>query len=469
MAFNWSAIEQKETIWMNMEFKLKILIIILLLTAGAAKAQKNWTLDECIAYALENNLELESQAVTVESGKEIFEQSKRNRLPYIDAGSSYRINYGKSVDPNTNTIITNNFASNSYSLQGGIMLFEGFIRGNYTAYSRFKYHAGIEQGKALKTDIAFEVMNSFHNALYYSGLLEIVKEQKELSELNLEKIRKQSQVGISARTDILEIEARLAEEELLVIRTENNLKSSILELKRVMNFPVADELQLQEPDDIEYIAPGGFADADSIYRLALEHLPAVKARDQQLKSVEKSLAVARGNFYPSLSLYGGYYTGYYETNTDAAGRPISFRNQLKNNASQSVGLSLSIPLFNRLNTRSEVKLGKLDLEKEQVELTNYKNQLYYEIESYCQELSAMAAEFIQAQKQTESNELAFEVAQKKKEQGLFNVIDLYTSKSLLSNAQSEMLRIRLQYLLKRKTIDFYMGKPVFGQDLLTDL
>lgn len=448
---------------------LKIVIAILLVTAGAVKAQKKWTLDECIAYALENNLELESQAIANASGKEIYEQSKRNRLPSIDAGSSYRINYGKSVDPNTNAIVNNNFASNSYSLQGGLVLFEGFIRGNYTAYARFKHLAGIEQGKALKTDIAFEVMNSFHNALYFRGLLEIVKEQKELSELNLEKIRKQSKVGISARTDILEIEARLAEEELQVIRTENNLKSSILELKRVMNFPVTDELQLQEPDDIEFILPGGFADADSIYRLALEHLPAVKAKDQQLKSVEKSLAVTRGNYYPSLSLYGGYYTGYYETNTDAAGKPISFRNQLKNNASQLVGVSLSIPLFNRLNTRSEVKLGKLELEKERVELSNYKNQLYYEIESYCQDLSAMAAEFAQAKKQTESNQLAFEVAQKKKEQGLFNVIDLYTSKSLLSNAQSELLRVRLQYLLRRKTIDFYMGRPVFGQDLLTDL
>jgi outer membrane protein len=454
---------------MNMKSSLKILIAILLVTAGAAKAQKKWTLDECISYALENNLEIESQALTSASGKEIYEQSKRNRLPYASAGSSYRINYGKSIDPNTNVIINNNFASNSYALQGGIMLFEGFIRGNHTAYTRFKHLAGIELEKALMTDIAFDVMNSFYNALYYRGLLGIVKEQRELSELNLEKIRKQSQVGISARTDILEIEARLAEEELQVIRTENNLKSSILELKRIMNFPVTRELDLQEPDDLEFIAPGGFADADSIYRLALKHLPAVKARDQQLKSVEKSLAVTRGNFYPSLSLFGGYYTGYYETNTDAAGRPISFKNQMRNNASQSVGLSLSIPLFNRLNTRSEVKLGKLELEKEQVELANYKNQLYYEIESYCQELSAMAAEFTQAQKQTESNLLAFEVAQKKKEQGLFNLIDLYTSKNLLSNAQSQLLRTRLQYLLKRKTIDFYMGKPVFGQDLLSDL
>ncbi len=454
---------------MNLKFTFKILIAVLLITAGAAKAQKEWSLDECIAYALENNLELESQALINASGREIFEQSKRNRLPYVNAGSSYRINYGKSVDPNTNAIINNNFTSNSYSLQGGFVLFDGFIRGNYTAYTRFRHLAGIEQGKALKTDIAFEVMNSFHNALYYRGLLEIVKEQKALSELNLEKIRKQSQVGISARTEILEIEARLAEEELLVIRTENNLRSSILELKRVMNFPVTGELQLQEPEDIEFIAPGGFADADSIYRLALEHLPGVKAKDQQLKSVEKLLAIARGNFYPSLSINGGYYTGYYETNTNAAGQPVSFRNQLRNNASQLVGLSLSIPLFNRLNTRSEVKLGKLSLEKGRVELTNYKNQLYYEIESYCQELSAMAAEFTQAQKQTESNELAFEVAQKKKEQGLFNIIDLYTSKNLLSNAQSELLRIRLQYLLKRKTIDFYMGKPVFGQDLLSDL
>jgi outer membrane protein len=446
-----------------------ILIIFFLVIAEGINAQKKWTLDECIAYALKNNLEIEAKSITNEAGREIYEQAKRNRLPSVNANSGYSINYGKSVDPNTNAVTTNNFASNSYAVQGSMMLFEGFVRNNIIAYNRFKHLAQIEEEKALKTDIAFAVMNSYHNVLYLKGLLGIVKEQKELSELNLEKIKKQSEVGISARTEILEIDARLAEEELQVIRTQNNLRSSLLELKRVMNFPAAEDLQLQEPDDIEMVIPAGNVSADSVYQIALEHLPSVKAKDQQLKSVEKSLAVSKGYLLPSLSFYGGYHTGYYETHTDDTGNTISFRNQLKNNASQAVGLSLNIPLFNRWNTRSTVRLGRLELEREKVELTNYKNQLYYEIEAYCQDLSAMAAEFAQAQKQTDSNLLAFEVAQKKKEQGLFNIIDLYSSKNLLSNAQSELLRTRLQYLVKRKTIDFYMGKPVFGQELLSGM
>jgi outer membrane protein len=448
-------------------FKL-ILIISLLFVAEAVNGQKRWTLDECIAYALKHNLDIEAKAITNEAERELYEQAKRNRLPSVNANSGYRINYGKSVDPNTNAVTTNNFASNSYAVQGSMVLFEGFVRNNIIAYNRFKHLAAIEQEKALKTDIAFAVMNSYHNTLYLKGLLEIVKEQKELSELNLEKVKKESQIGISARTEILEIEARLAEEELQVIRTQNNLRSSLLELKRVMNFPAGEDLQLQEPDEIEMAIPSGNVSADSVYQLALEFLPSVKAKDQQLKSVEKSLAVSKGYLFPSLSFYGGYYTGYYETHTDVTGNPISFRNQMKNNASQSLGLSLNIPLFNRWNTRSVVRLGRLDLEREKVELTNYKNQLYYEIEDYCQDLSAMAAEFTQAQKQTDSNLLAFEVAQKKKEQGLFNIIDLYSSKNLLSNAQSELLRTRLQYLVKRKTIDFYMGRPVFGQELLSE-
>jgi outer membrane protein TolC len=231
-----------------------------------------------------------------------------------------------------------------------------------------------------------------------------------------------------------------------------------------MNFPVGDELQLQEINGIDIIQSAVFENADSVYSLALQHLPAVKAKHQQLKAVEKSLAIAKGSLYPSLSLSGGYYTGYHETNTDNMGNIISFKNQFKNNAAQSVGLSLSIPLFNRWNNRSEIKINKMELEKEHVSLDNFKNQLYYEIESYCQELSAMSAEYIQTKKQTESNRLAFEVAEKKREQGLFNIIDFYTSKSLLSNAQSELLRTRLQYFLKRKTIDFYLGKPVFKRN-----
>lgn len=441
--------------------RLFFLSFLILTGVGMVTAQKQWTLDECIGYALKNNLNIESQKITTESDRENFTQSKRSRLPYLSAGTNYNISFGKSVDPNTNDVTYNNFASNSYSLNGNISLFDGFIKNNQIAYHRFVYLAGVENEKATKIEIAFQVMNAFHNSLYYKGLLDIVREQKELSEMNLEKIRKQEEVGLSAKTEILEIEARLADEELLVIRTLNQLKASILELKKEMNYPANEELELAEISDSEILGATVFENADSIYSLALEYLPTVKAKNRQLKAVEKSLAIARGSLYPSLSLSGGYYTGFYETRKDDLGNSISFKNQLKNNASQAVGVSLSIPIFNRWNVRSNIKLNKLALEKEKVELENFKNQLYYEIESYCQDLSAMSAEYLQAIKQTESNQLAFDVAQKKKEQGLFNVVEFYTSKNLLSNAQGELLRTRLQYLLKRKTIDFYMGKPVF--------
>ena len=437
-------------------------VLLLLFSSSSGFAQKLWTLDECINYALKYNLDIETQAIDNETYREQLEQSKRNRLPSFSAGTSYGINYGKSVDPNTNAVTYNDFASNSYSLYGNISLFNGFIKKNQIAYSRFIYLAGLEQEKAIKTDIAFEVMNAFLNSLYYQGFLEIAKEQQELSELNLEKVRKESKIGISAKTDILEIEARLAEEELTVIRTENDLQASLLELKKTMNYPVSEELFLQEMNNFDVAESSALEQTDSVYSLAVQHLPSVKAKEQKLKAVEKLIIIAKGSLYPSFSLSGGYYTGYYETKTDDMGNPISFKEQFKNNASQSVGISLAIPVFHRWNNRSEIRIQRLALEKEKVNLENFKNQLYYEIEAYCQELSAMWAEYIQAKKQTESNQLAFEVAEKKKDQGLFNIIDFYTSKNLLSNAQSELLRTKLQYLIKRKTIDFYLGKPVFG-------
>lgn len=439
-----------------------ILMLMLVFNGKTSSAQKLWTLDECIEYALKNNLEIESQSILTKAGKEHFEQAKRNKLPYIGAGSGYNINYGKSVDPNTNDLTYNSFASNSYYVNGAITLFDGFIKNNQVAYNRFMYLAGIEDEKTIKISIAFEVMNAFHNSLYYKGLLEIVKQQKELSELNLQKVQKQAEVGISAKTDILEIEARLADEELLVIRTQNNLKAAVLELKKAMNYPVSGEFELQELSGSELFSTTKYEHADTVYLLALEHLPAVKSKNQQLKAVEKSLAISKGELFPTLSLGGGYYTGYYETRTDDQGKPISFKNQFKNNASQSVGISLSIPIFNRWNFRSNIKLNNLALEREKVNLENFKNQLYYEIESYCQELSALSAEYNQAIKQTRSNQLAFEVARNKKEQGMINLIDFYTSKNLLSNAQGELLLTKLQYMLKRKTLDFYMGKPVFN-------
>jgi outer membrane protein len=439
-----------------------LLILTMVINSRITSAQKTWSLDECIQYALQNNLDIASKEISTAVDKEHFNQARRNRLPSLGAGSNYNINFGKSVDPNTNDVTYSSFASNSYGINSSLTLFNGFVKKNTIDYNRFSYLAGMAEETALKNEIAFDVMNAFHSTLYYKGFLEIVKQQKELSELNLEKVKKEAEVGISAKTDVLEIEARLADEELLVIRTDNNYKAALLELKRIMHYPVNEILLPEKVSDSNLIQSTMFENADSVYQLALQHLPTVKAKNQQLKAVEKTLAIAKGYLMPSVSVSGGYNTGFYETRTDEEGKPISFQDQLKNNASQNIGFSLSIPLFNRWSTRSEIKLYKLNLEKQKVELENYKNQLYYEIESYCQELSAISAEYIQAKKQTESNELAFEVAEKKKEQGLINILDFYTSKNLLSNAQSELLRSKLMYLLKRKTIDFYLGKPVFG-------
>jgi outer membrane protein len=264
---------------------------------------------------------------------------------------------------------------------------------------------------------------------------------------------------------LLEIEARLADEELLVIRTENSYRASLLDLKRIMNYPVNEELYLEEISDSDLIRYPVFENSDSVFALALKSIPSVKAKMQELKAVEKALAISKGSIYPSLYLGGGYYTGFYETRKNEIGEPISFKDQFKNNASQSIGISLTVPLFNRWNTQSKIKQSKLDLEKEKIDLENFKKQLYYEIESYCQDLSAVSAEYLQAKKQTESNQLAFEVAEKKKEQGIFNLIEFYTSKNLLSNAQSELLRTKLLYLLKRKTLDFYMGKAIYQSEI----
>lgn len=437
-------------------------MLVLILIPGLTFSQKLWTLDECIQYAIKNNLDIESQHFSTLADEENLAQSKRNRLPSISAGSNYSINYGKSVDPNTYNITYSQFASNSYSIGGSITLFNGFIRKNQIDYQRFVYQAGMANETALKNDIAFNVMNAFHNSLYLKGLLGIVKQQKELSELNLEKVKKQAEVGISAKTEILEINARLADEELLVIRTENNLKASILDLKRAMNYPVNDELILHDIQENNFIQTIDYESADSIYQLALEHLPTVRAKHMQLKSIEERLAIYKGVLAPSLSASGNYNTGFYETRTDDNGSTIPFNEQIKNNAAQSIGVSLSIPIFNRWKSQSDIKINKLALEKEKVDLENFKNQLYYEIESYCQDLSAVSAEYLQAKKQTESNQLAFEVAEKKKDQGMINTVEFYTVKNQLSTAQGELLRTKLEYLVKRKTIDFYLGKPVFG-------
>lgn len=443
---------------------VKILFIIGMLLSMAlfrANGQKVWSIDDCVNYAVRNNLSIEKKSLQNEINQETYNQSIRSMLPSAGLNSGGGFSFGKSVDPTTYTYVTRQFFSSSYSLGGSIGLFSGFSHLNTVTFNKLNYLAGLEESKQQKNEIAFDALSNYIDVLFYQGLLNISIEQKQLSELNLKLVKVRYQTGLDAKSDLLEMESRMAQEELNVVQSKNYLSAAILTLRQTMNYHEADTLKLDENPalgDVGNVAP---TEEDTVISQAMDANPEVKAARLQNQAAEKNLAIARGRLFPSLSMSGGYSTNYAKALDD--NNTASFGDQFKHNASQYISFSLSVPLFYGWSNRSQVKKAKLGLLQAKTDLDITKQQLFQEIEKNFNELASLSAEYKQTVKQLEASKLAYEAAEKKLKQGLINAIDFYNSKNLMAKAESDVLRTKLQYELKKRTIDFFIGIPIYSE------
>lgn len=440
-----------------MKQKLFILLSIFWFAMGnALVAQHNWNLNRCISFAIENNIGLKQMEIQEKLASEDLNQSKRNLLPEMSASSRAGVSFGRSVDPNTNDIVNNEFFNNSYDIGASLTLFNGFKLLNQIEYQKFRKKAGELNRLNATDDLAFGVMNSYFEVLYYMGMLKIARQQVETSAISLKKIEKQVELGLKSKPELLEMRANYETEELRRIQVENSLKTSMLRLKQRMNLTDTIALVLveeQKPTEIS-----GNQNPENLITSYLLWSPYYQSFEANLNASRKSLAISRSQLYPSVNIYGSIGTGFYETTKDEVGKTIKFGKQLDNNLSEYLGASVNIPIFNRWAVRSDIKKAKLEVDQAQNSLHEVKQKLYFEMANNLNDLEATEKEYNQYQKQREADLLAFQASEKKIEQGLVNVVDFYIAKNRLSNSESQVLRSRLQWEVKKKTLDFYMGK-----------
>jgi outer membrane protein len=440
-----------------MKRKSLILFSIFWFVVGnALVAQNTWNLSRCISFSIENNIGLKKMEVQQKIASEDLSQSRRNLLPGVSASSNAGISFGRSIDPNTNGIVNTNFFNNSYSLGASMTLFDGFRLVNQIEYQKFRKKAAeLNQLNAID-DLAFGVMNSYFDVLYYKGMLKIAQEQVETSRINLKKIERQVELGVKSRPDLLEMKANFEMEELRRIQVENSLKTASLQLKQRMNRTDTTELVLDEEQSPMVVT--GKQDQQNLFSSYTQWSPYYQSFEAQLKASRKSLAISRSQLYPSLNANASMGTAFYETTRDDAGNTIGFGNQLDNNRSQYLGASVSIPIFSRWAVRSDIKKAKLQVEQAQNTLDEEKQKLYFEMANNLNDLEALEKEYNQYLKQQEADKLAFQASEKKFEQGLVNVVDFYIAKNRLANSVSQVLNARLHWEIKKRVLDFYSGK-----------
>lgn len=432
-----------------------LLIILIAPPALLSAQQERWTLEDCISYALSNNIGLQRKGLQTESAEIDFRKSKMDLLPNLNFGSDARIGFGRSIDPVTNLITFKQNLSNSYTLSSGIEVFNGFAALNTISANKFMLKAGIEAEKVQRNTLIVDIMGQYYQVIYARGLEEAAKMQLDLSEKQLFRISRMVNTGRESVAREYEIASQVSADRLTWTTAQSSSSRALTQLRQMLQIEPGTEFNIQLPDLDAILITGAGYDTDSIYHIASSVLPRLKAIEYELRASENMVAVARGALAPSLTVGGAIFTGYYKVIGENGDSQASFSTQLRNNNSQAVYFSLNIPIFNRYTASRNIKQAVIRKEDTRLRLELERNSLYTEIEDACLNYNRGREEYIAAEANLAYNEKSFDAVEKKFEAGLVDVTDYAAAKTTLFSAETEALRTKLQLLIRKLTIEFY--------------
>jgi outer membrane protein TolC len=425
------------------------------LSSKVPAQDKKWTLEDCITYAVTNNIGLRRQDLQTEVAEANFLKSKMDMLPSLNLGSNARVGFGRSVDPVTNLITFKQNFSNSYSLNSNFQLFNGFATLNTISANKFMLKAGLESEKIARNTLIINILGQYYQVLYARGLENASKQQLDLSEKQNFRILKLVETGKEALSRQYEMESQLSADRLAYTVAHNSASQALTALKQMLQLEPGTEFEIAMPDIENLLIQDASFNTDSIFIIASQTLPRLKAIEYELQAAGKQISAARGQLSPSVSVGGAVFTGYYKVISEEAVGQISFSDQMKNNNSQALYLTLDIPIFNNYTTGRNIKTAKIRKNDAALRLELEKNNLYTEIENACLDYNRGKDEFVAAQANFDFNKKSFSAVEKKFESGLVDVTDYSAAKTTLFRAETEALRTKLQLMIRKLTISFY--------------
>jgi len=473
---------------------MRLLFFLCLLISVQLKAQRIWTLEQCVSTGLENNISLKQRELNRAAAEADYFQSRMGQLPSINGSATNNWNTGFAIDPVTNTTIRDKtFRSNNFGLNGSWVLFNGFQNTLNTRLQKNNTSASTQDLQSTKNNIALTICNAYLQTLLNLELLESRKLQLESTRLQLSKQDKLYELGGSSKSKLLQLRAQFTNEELQVVQAENNLNQSYLFLWQSMNILPDTANHIQKPDVKVLSIEDEKKTADEIFSVFVKNSPDVKAAELRSTSAEISSNIAMGGRSPRLILSGGINSFYttqsqeitgYTTSLQNAGlldqnglpaspnlyylklnptgvKTVSFSDQFDRNLGKSLGLTLSVPVFNGWQVNNSIKkadLNKLSakLNEQQVRNDTYKsiNQAYLDFKSAYKKHEAN-------QNNLDANRESAALAEAQFNLGAIGTNDYLQTRNAYLQAETNYLQAKYELMFRRKVLDFYLGKSLY--------
>lgn len=437
--------------------KIVLTIFALFLTVQLFSQQKKWTLEEAVAYAIENNISIKQSELDLKLADIQKSDAFYNLFPSLNANATFTSNTGNNINPATNVSESFTFLSFSTGIQSNVTLFDGLRNIRQVQYAKMAQLAGQYNLDKIKDDIALFVANAYLQILFNKENLKVIQAQNQITKEQLNQTNELVDAGVIPRGDLLEIKATLANDEQRIVVAENQIRIALINLAQILlikdyeNFDIA-ENQYEVPISTILTQP-----VSAIIEKAKDTRYETKIAEQNVLMAEKELQISRGAYYPTLNAFAGYSTSWIDN--DFFER--SFSQQFSDNAGTRVGLQLQVPIFNGFAIRNNVKRSVINIEratlqKEQAELDLESNvyQAYTDLLGAKKAYeSALVAEDAQSQ--------AYDYSRERFEVGIINSFEFSQALLRYENAQSEVLRTKYDYIFKLKLLELYFGIPLY--------
>lgn len=416
-----------------------------------------WTLRQCIDYALEHNIMVKQQNNVTRQQKIQVDDNRGNHLPTVDASIGQNFSFGRGLTAQ-NTYENTNTSSTSFQLGASVPLFAGNKIVNSVKLAQLNLDASLADLEKARDDIRTQVAAAYVQILYDMEIVDVAKRQIAIDSMQVARLEIMLEAGKASAAEVSQQKATLAQSRLTATTAENNYRLSLLSLSQLLELPTPEGFTIVRPslDDIKS-PDGSLPSPDLVYNEALGIKPQVKAEQLRLSGTDYSIKIARGDYMPTLSLNGGLGTNYYKTSGFDAD---AFGKQLKNNFSQYLGLNLSIPIFNHFSTRNKIRSAKIDRENQMLKLEDTKKSLYKEIQQVYYNAVASESKYASSQQAVESNADAFALMQAKYENGKANITEFNEQKNNFLKSESDMVQAKYEYLYNSALIDFYRGRAL---------
>ena len=434
----------------------RILAVCALIGASLGLQAQSWTLEQCINHALENNLTVKQGDLTVRQNEIELNTAVNRRLPGVSASASESFSAGRSLLGN-NTYATNtNSTSTNFNIGADVPVFQGFQIRNNIAAARLNLAAATADLEKIKDDIRVAVAQAFVQVLYNQEILDVAEGQIEIDSLQVERLTELLRNGKASAAELAQQKASYAQSVYQRTQAANNLRLSLLDLSQLLELPDADGFSVVRPA-AEGLEPRLLESAEDVYAAAVERKASIQAEQKRLEAAQARVDIAKGAFLPSVSLSGGVGTGYYTSSLAASS---SFADQMKNNFSQQLGLSLSIPIFARMGNRNNLRAAELSARTQELQLESARKSLYKEIQQAWYAARASQDRYYSSVQVVESARESFELVSAKYENGKANITEFNEAKNTLMKAESDLVQARYEQLYQTRLLFFYKGESL---------